>query len=71
MDEAKWRSGKIKWFNTMRGYGFIIPDDGSEDVYVFCQTAIDAGIVSLKHGTIIAYRCSTGDRGPIAIELRP
>nr|ABA54143.1 putative glycine-rich protein [Picea glauca] len=54
MSEGK-RSGKVKWFDSTKGYGFITPDDGSEDLFVH-QTSIHSnGFRSLAEGEAVEY----------------
>ena len=56
-------TGKVKWFNTVKGFGFIVPDDGSDDVFVH-QTAIIAdGFRSLSDGEAVEYKTETDDTG--------
>lgn len=53
--EDDMRTGTVKWFNTMKGFGFIMPADGSEDVFVH-QTAIQTdGFRSLADGEMLEY----------------
>ncbi|MES1151130.1 MAG: cold-shock protein [Dongia sp.] len=48
-------SGKVKWFNGQKGFGFIQPDDGSKDVFVHISAVERAGIGSLNEGQKISY----------------
>ena len=48
-------SGKVKWFNAQKGFGFIQPDDGSKDVFVHISAVERAGIGSLNEGQKISY----------------
>ena len=63
--------GKVKWFNSDKGYGFIAPDDGTPDVFVH-HSAIQAdGYRSLEENQRVEYTASRGARGPQADEVRP
>jgi len=54
-DEATKCTGTVKWFNTLKGFGFIMPDDGTSDVFVH-QTSIQAdGFRSLADGEPVEY----------------
>eukprot|EP00548_Thalassiothrix_antarctica_P004109 CAMPEP_0194145674 /NCGR_PEP_ID=MMETSP0152-20130528/18286_1 /TAXON_ID=1049557 /ORGANISM="Thalassiothrix antarctica, Strain L6-D1" /LENGTH=89 /DNA_ID=CAMNT_0038845975 /DNA_START=139 /DNA_END=408 /DNA_ORIENTATION=+ len=56
------QTGTVKWFNTVKGFGFICPDDGSEDVFVH-QTAVKAdGFRSLADGEAVEYEVETDDQ---------
>merc|ERR1712232_621043 len=57
------RTGTVKWFNTMKGFGFIQPSDGSGDVFVH-QTVIQApGFRSLADGEEVEYQVEMDDNG--------
>lgn len=47
--------GKVKWFNPTKGYGFIAPDDGGEDVFVHISSVEQAGLGTLNEGQEISY----------------
>ena len=48
-------SGKVKWFNGQKGFGFIQPDDGGKDVFVHVSALERAGIGALNEGQKISY----------------
>jgi len=56
-------TGKVKWFNTEKGFGFIAPDDGSKDIFVHA-TAIDQGL--LHDDDQVQYEVGEGKKGPCA-----
>lgn len=47
--------GTVKWFNTQKGYGFIQPTDGGNDVFVHISAVERAGMKSLREGQVLAY----------------
>jgi len=47
--------GKIKWFDSKKGYGFITPDDGSRDAFLHVSALQKAGIDSLEEGEVVTY----------------
>lgn len=62
-DSDMVHSGKVKWFDTTKGFGFITPEDGSSDVFVH-QTAIQMeGFRSLAEGADVEYRVETDPSG--------
>jgi CspA family cold shock protein len=55
-------TGKIKWYNRVKGYGFIQPDDGSKDVFVHVSAVERAGLYDLNEGQKISYEVSVDGR---------
>jgi CspA family cold shock protein len=55
-------SGTVKWFNATKGYGFIQPDDGSQDVFVQNSAVERAGLRELRDGQKISYEMATDRR---------
>ncbi len=58
-------TGTVKWFNRIKGFGFIVPDDGSEDAFVHIVAIERAGLSSLTEGQRIRFdfeRNAHGDR---------
>lgn len=49
------QSGKVKWFNFKKGFGFIVPDDGSKDVFVHITAVHDAKLRGLDDDQPVSY----------------
>ena len=60
--------GIVKWFNPTKGYGFIEPVDGSEDVFVHQSEVKKAGLSLLKEGQRVSYDLVSGRDGKTAAE---
>lgn len=60
--------GTVKWFNATKGYGFIKPDAGSQDVFVHISAVEKAGYSNLAEGTRISYELVTGRSGKVSAE---
>ena len=57
------QNGTVKWFNNAKGYGFITPEEGGEDVFVH-HTAINAeGYRTLNEGQAVSYEVESGPKG--------
>ncbi len=55
--------GTVKWFSDEKGYGFIRPDDGSEDVFVHHTGIAGDGFKSLQEGDKVTYEVTQGRKG--------
>ena len=55
--------GTVKWFSDEKGYGFIRPDDGSEDVFVHHTGIAGDGFKSLEEGDKVSYEVTQGRKG--------
>jgi cold shock protein len=55
LGESDVPSGKVKWFNATKGYGFIVPDTGGKDVFVHISAVERAGFTSLAEGAKVTY----------------
>lgn len=58
--------GTVKWFNTAKGYGFILPEDGTKDVFVHISAVQRAGMRSLAEGQKLEYEIARGDQGRVS-----
>jgi len=61
-------SGTVKWFNAAKGYGFIAPDDGSNDAFVHISAVERAGLTSLAEGQQVEYELQRGNNGKSSAE---
>ncbi len=58
--------GTVKWFNEDKGYGFIEPTDGSDDLFVHYSGIAGGGFRSLEEGAKVSYEATEGQKGPQA-----
>jgi CspA family cold shock protein len=63
-------TGKVKWFNGEKGYGFISQDDGNADVFVHFSAIQADGYRSLEEGVSVEYEVTRGDKGLQAENVR-
>ena len=56
-------SGTVKWFNPVKGYGFIQPEDGAKDVFVHISAVERAGLSTLREGQKVTYELERGQQG--------
>jgi len=56
-------NGTVKWFNTTKGYGFIAPEEGAQDVFVHISALQASGISELADGQKVTYELETGKNG--------
>ena len=61
-------TGKVKWFNAAKGFGFIIGDDGTE-IFVHFSSINAEGYKTLETGQAVSYDISEGDKGPQAVNV--
>ena len=55
--------GTVKWFNDDKGYGFITPDEGAEDIFVHHSGIVAEGYRSLSEGAKVTYDAEQGQKG--------
>ena len=63
-------TGTVKWFNTRKGYGFITPDEGEQDIFVHISAVQKAGLRTLKEGAKISYELMSEKGKTVAGDLK-
>ncbi len=64
-------TGTVKWFSDEKGFGFITPDDGSQDLFVHHSAIAGDGFRTLGEGAKVTYESEEGDKGPRAVDVTP
>ena len=64
-------TGKVKWFSTQKGYGFIAPDDGSDDLFVHYTSIEMEGYSNLQENQAVEFEIGESEKGPVATNVKP
>jgi CspA family cold shock protein len=64
-------TGKVKWFNDAKGFGFITPDDGGKDLFAHHTNIQMGGFKSLKEQQQVQFDVVDGPKGPAATNIKP
>ncbi|HEY9380322.1 MAG TPA: cold-shock protein [Burkholderiales bacterium] len=64
-------SGIVKWFNDQKGYGFVTPDGGGEDLFAHFSAITGSGFKTLKENQRVDFEVTTGPKGKQASNIRP
>ncbi|MEN8175962.1 MAG: cold-shock protein [Pseudomonadota bacterium] len=64
------QTGKVKWFNNAKGYGFVTPDEGGQDVFVHFSAIQMEGYKTLKEGQTVSFELSEGPKGLHATSIQ-
>jgi cold shock protein len=70
LDTAVEETGRVKWFNTEKGYGFITRDSGAEDLFVHISAVERSGLTGLSEGDRVIVDVVEGRKGPEAARVR-
>ncbi len=63
--------GTVKWFNESKGFGFITPQDGGEDIFVHFSAIAAEGFRTLAEGQAVQYEVENGSKGLQAVQVLP
>ena len=63
-------TGKVKWFNDQKGFGFIASDKGARDIFVHHSVIEGQGFKTLQDGETVEYECEEGPKGAKATKVR-
>lgn len=64
-------TGEVKWFNNAKGWGFILPEGGGDDIFVHFSSIHGTGYKTLTAGQIVSYDVEKGERGLHANNVTP
>ncbi|MFI5780946.1 cold-shock protein [Nocardia sp. NPDC051570] len=68
---ADRQTGIVKWFNDEKGFGFITPDGGGDDLFTHFKSIESDGFKSLKEGQKVSFIAERGQKGMQAAQVRP
>ncbi|MHC5653275.1 cold-shock protein [Stappia sp.] len=69
--EGGYELATVKWFNRVKGFGFLTQGEGTEDIFVHMETLRRFGVTELRPGQTVMVRFGSGPKGRMAAEIRP
>lgn len=64
------QTGRVKWFNSQKGFGFIVPDNGGKDLFVHFSAIQSSGYKTLKEGQKVEFEIEQTDKGDKAVNVK-
>ncbi len=64
-------NGVVKWFSNAKGYGFIAPENGGEDIFAHFSAITMEGYKTLKKGQKVEFEFTEGPKGLHAVDIKP
>ena len=64
-------TGTVKWFNDSKGFGFITPEAGGDDLFAHFSAIQSSGFKTLREGQRVNFHVTTGPKGQQAANIRP
>lgn len=68
---ATTAQGTVKWFNNVKGFGFIVPESGGEDIFVHFSAITGDGFKTLNEGQKVSFELTDGPKGQLAENVEP